>query len=114
MGGPVATIIAIVLAVAFLAAGVAKLRGVPQMRDNLRRIGVSPPLQTVIGVLEVLAFVGLLIGFAQSWLAVVTAVCLVLLMVGAVVFHIRAGDGPQGFAPPLVLGVLALILVFLI
>ena len=110
MGGVLGTIIAIVLAVAFLAAGVAKLQGVPQMKQNLSRLGVRRPLPTAIGALEVLAAVGLLLGFFATWIAVLAALGLTMLMIGAVVFHVRAGDGPAGFGAPALLGVLALVL----
>lgn len=99
------------VALAFLGAGVAKLTGAEQMVENLDgHLGISAGLRTTIGALEVAAGLAIALAlFAASWewLGIAAAVGLVLLMVGAVTYHLRAGDPPQGWAPPATLGVLA-------
>lgn len=105
------TILSIVLALVFAGAGGAKLAGQPMMRESATHFGIPWERYRLIGVLEVAAVVGLLVGLAVEPLALAAAVGLVLLMAGAVVFHLRAGDPPGRWAPPAVLGLLALVLV---
>jgi hypothetical protein len=59
---------------------------------------VSPGLVRALGVLELLAAVGLILPAVVDIAPVlvpVTAVCLVLLMVGAVITHVRYHDGAK-------------------
>lgn len=110
----VAWILQIVLALAFLGAGVTKL-----VRPKPALVGAgmawvddfSDSTVKTIGALEVLGAVGLVLpavtGVA-TWLVPVAAIGLVLTMAGAVVVHVRR---KETFLPPLVLGVLALVLV---
>ena len=105
-------IIAGLLAVAFAGAGMMKLTS---SRDEL-----LPKMPWVtdftdsqvrgIGALEVLGAIGLivppLVDIAPI-LAPIAAAGLALVMVGAVVTHIRRGDGMAAAAPAIVLGVLA-------
>lgn len=111
--GLVALIIGILLTLAFLAAGIMKLISHEQMVQQIdQHLGVSPGLRKTIGALEVAAAVGIalsLIVAALEWVGIAAAVGLVLLMIGAVIYHVRANDPPQAWAPPAVLGVLALV-----
>lgn len=87
-----ALVLSILLAVAFVGTGVMKLVGRSQMVEGLGRLGVGPALVRTIGALEVIAVVGLLAGIAVAWLGVAAAIGLVLLMAGAIGYHVRAGD----------------------
>jgi hypothetical protein len=63
----------------------------------------------LIGLLEVLGAIGLILPMALSILPILTgiaAVGLLLIMIGAVITHIRRGEMPL-LVPPAVLGVLA-------
>ena len=94
-------IIAIVLALAFLAAGLMKLS---RSREQLAASGMgyvedlSPGTVKAIGVAEVLAAVGLILpgitGIAPI-LVPLAATGLVLLMIGAIVTHLRRHEAPM-------------------
>ncbi|SFA75969.1 DoxX-like family protein [Amycolatopsis marina] len=104
-----AAILSILLAALFLGAGGAKLAGSKQTNEAAAHLGVPRRLDMTVGALEVAAAVGLVIGFWMTWLGVAASIGLVLMMIGAVGFHLRAGDSVQRFSPPAALGVLAAI-----
>ncbi|MGC5015998.1 DoxX family protein [Streptosporangium sp. DT93] len=91
----------VVLAVSFLGSGAMKLFGRSTVVVGLEELGVGRSAAAVIGALELAAGAGLLIGLAVRWLGVAAAAGLVLLMAGAVVTHVRAGDySDAGRRPP--------------
>lgn len=110
-------ILQIVLAVAFIAAGAMKLA---RPRAALVSSGMayaedfSDNAMKGIGALEVVGAIGLILprltGIAPV-LTPIAAIGLVLVMVGAVVVHVRR---KEQFVPPLVLGVLSLLLAVLL
>jgi uncharacterized membrane protein YphA (DoxX/SURF4 family) len=109
----VAWILQIVLALAFLAAGGMKLA---RPRPALVGAGMgwaddfSDNAVKGVGVVEVLGGIGLIlpaITGVATWLVPVAAIGLALTMAAAVVVHVRR---TESFVPPLVLGVLALVL----
>ena len=116
----VAWVLQIVLAVLFLLHGLfftvaygpvakrAEARGRPPS-------SLPPTFRQFIGVAELAAAFGLTVPPAFhlfSWLAPLAAAGLVLVMVGAVIFHARKSEFPA-VAVTLVLGVLAAVTVFL-
>jgi len=110
----VATIIVgVVLALAFLGAGTPKIVAMKQMRDSAEHFGLSINAYRVIGALEVAAAAGLLIGLGVAALGVAAAIGLVALMIGALIFHVRAGDPAKMWAPVPVLAVLAVVYIVL-
>jgi uncharacterized membrane protein YphA (DoxX/SURF4 family) len=105
----VATIIlSALLALAYAMAGGQKIAGTKTMLDSADHLHVAHRTYRLIGVLELLAAIGLLAGLAFWPLGAAAAIGLVLLMIGAVVAHLRAGDGVARFGPAAALGVLAL------
>jgi uncharacterized membrane protein YphA (DoxX/SURF4 family) len=91
----VLTVLAIVVAVLFVATGGVKLFGVTQslaIRDSL---DVPPGQWRMIGVLEWLGAAGLLVGLANEWVGRLAAIGLGALMVGAIVTRIRAARRHQ-------------------
>ena len=108
-----ASILAGILVVAFAALGSAKLAAVPAMRARAEHVGFSVSSYRGIGLLEVLAVVGLLAGAFVPVLGALAAGGLLSLVGGAVVVHLRNGDGVREIAPALVLGVLTLSLLLL-
>ncbi|MEM7115620.1 MAG: DoxX family protein [Chloroflexota bacterium] len=65
---------------------------------------------TIIGVLELLAGIGLILPMLTGILPILTpvaAVGLVLTMIGAAALHIQRGDGSQAIVMNVVLGLLA-------
>jgi uncharacterized membrane protein YphA (DoxX/SURF4 family) len=107
-------IIAGLLAVAFLAAGAMK---VVRTKEQLAEAGMawvedfSPGMVKLIGALEVLAAIGLILPAVLDIAPVLVplaALGLVLMMIGAVVVHVRRKEVPA-MVPSVVLLVLAAI-----
>lgn len=80
-----------------------KLFGQVKIIELLGELGVQRRMAAVIGALELAAVAGLLVGFIVPWIGIAAAAGLVLLMIGAVVAHHRAGDynDPKRRAPAL-------------
>ena len=103
-------ILAAVLGIVFLGAGMTKLTGQQQMVDNFERWGYHPSVMTATGAVELLAAVLLLVGIAVNALAITGALLVMFIMAGALMTHTRAKDPLAMFAPPAVLLVLAVVL----
>jgi hypothetical protein len=102
-----ATILAVLLALAFSALGAAKVRAVPAMRELATEAGFSTAAYRRIGLLELAAAIGLLLGLVQPLIGALAAIGLLLLLTGAVAVHVRKGDGPRKAAPALVCALFA-------
>ncbi|GAB4061026.1 DoxX family protein [Catellatospora paridis] len=100
-------ILAVLLAVAFAALGAAKVKAVPAMRELATEAGFSTAAYRRIGALELAAAIGLLLGLLQPLIGALAAAGLLLLLTGAVVVHVRKGDGLRKAAPALVCALLA-------
>ena len=108
----VATVTGIVLVLAFLAAGLAKVTKQDRMVQTAEHLGLSVRQFQLIGAPEIAGAVGVLAGVVSDdldALGIVGAVGLVLVGVGAFVTHLRAGDPPKGAAPSLVLALVAVL-----
>ena len=108
------TILAGVLVVAFAAAGAAKLAAVPAMRARAAHVGFSVAAYRRIGLLEILGVLGLLVGALLPAIGALAAAGLLLLLGGAMIAHLRSGDGPRELAPALVLGLATLAFLILL
>ena len=108
------TILASVLVVAFAAAGAAKLAAAPAMRARAAHVGMSVAAYRRIGILEILGVLGLLVGALLPVIGALAAVGLLLLLGGAMIVHLRSGDGPRELAPALVLGLATLAFLILL
>ena len=106
-------VLTVLLAIAFGAIGSAKLLAVPSMRARAEHVGLGIDAYRAIGALEVAGAVGLVAGFSLPLLRALAALGLLLLLVGAVVAHLRVKDGLKEMAPALVLGTLSAILLTL-
>jgi uncharacterized membrane protein YphA (DoxX/SURF4 family) len=109
-------IIAGLLALAFLGAGLTKLtQPKEKLKDRMTWTRHASAGQVkAIGALEVLAAIGLILPAALGIAPVfvpLAALGLVLLMVGAAIVHARMGE-PQGIVTAVVLAVLAAIVVW--
>lgn len=100
-------VLAVLLAVVFLALGTAKVLALAPMRALAAEVGFSTAAYRRIGVLEVLGGIGLLAGLAEPLIGGLAGIGLFVLLTGAVVVHLRNGHGPQKFAPAVVAGLLA-------
>lgn len=101
--------LSLLLTVAFLGAAGLRIAGAPSVRSADARLGVTRPLDRTIGALELAAGAGLIVGFWFRPLALATSIGLVLLMVCAVAFHLRARDPAKELAPPAALGIAAVV-----
>ena len=82
------------LALAFLAHGWLFLAPPAEMVDQMNA-SIAPPFRIFIGVAEVLAAVGLTLpGFTRilPWLVPVAAAGLIIVMIGATIFHIARSE----------------------
>ena len=95
----VAIVVSVLLALVFAQAGQNKFSGSELARVCPGHLGITPGTYRLVGVLEILAAVGLIVGvIVAPVLAAVSSIGLALLMLGAVALHLRAGD-PFRIAP---------------
>ncbi|MFI7335329.1 DoxX family protein [Micromonospora aurantiaca (nom. illeg.)] len=106
-------VLTLVLAAVFVGTAVPKLTGQAQMRERMAHLGVSPGLTRALGVLELAAVAGLLLGLLWPPLGIAAAIGLALQMAGAVVYHSRAKDPAATILTPVIFAVAALALVYL-
>ena len=110
----VASVLSVVLFLAFVSAGLQKVRFNPLMSATASRLGSTKRGYQRIGVVEIVAALGLLVGLGHRsssfWVlpSEFAAVGLVIMMTLAVSVHLRSGDRPRSAVPALSLGVLAL------
>jgi uncharacterized membrane protein YphA (DoxX/SURF4 family) len=99
-----------VLGLAELAAGGTKLAGADSQVEVFEQLGYPQWFRLVTGGLELLAGVGLLVGLVgQPRLALGGSVLAVVVLIGALGSHVRAGDSAGEMVPAAVLLVLALV-----
>jgi putative oxidoreductase len=106
------TILAAVLGVVFVGAGLQKLTRQQMVVENFKRWGLADVILQATGWLEVLTGTFLLTGIAIPALAVTGSLLVIPIMLGALATHQRAHDGVALWAPPLVLLLLDLWLAY--
>ena len=110
----IATIVlSVLLAVELAATGVIKVMGTGTARANAEHLGVSPQLSRLIGVAELAAVAGLLAGIMVKPLAILTAGAVVVLMGGAVGYHLKARDKVGAVLPAVITALVAIALLSL-
>jgi uncharacterized membrane protein YphA (DoxX/SURF4 family) len=96
------------LGVAVVAAGGTKLAGVDSQVEVFEHLGYPQWFRVITGGLEVAAGIALLAGFVVApRLALAGSLLAVIVLVGALGSHVRAGDSPGEMVPAAVLLVLA-------
>ncbi|MGH3554832.1 MAG: DoxX family protein [Mycobacterium sp.] len=90
------------LAALFAFTSLIKLVGVRQSLAIRDHLGVKPMQWRVIGLLELAGVAGVLVGLAWPPIGVVAAIGLALLVLGAIVFHIRASDSAADTVPAVI------------
>lgn len=85
-----------------LGPGLLKVTGNPRMRASAQHFGIPWQRYRLIGVLELAAAAGLLLGLAVPALGVAAALGMLLLLIGALVVHRRAGASSAEAAPALI------------
>ena len=99
------------LALAFLAAGLMKLRTPEKLQEAEWARAAGSGAIRALGAAEVLGAIGLILPAALGIAPVLTplaALGLAIVGLGATVVHLKAGEGLKGAAPALVLGLLSL------
>lgn len=91
--------VSIVLALLCLLPALAKLSGHVRMRQSAQHFGIAWPRYRLIGVAELAAAVGILAGLRVRPLGIAAAVGMVVLLIGALIAHTRAGDAAKEQAP---------------
>jgi uncharacterized membrane protein YphA (DoxX/SURF4 family) len=109
----VATVLQVLLGLAFLGAGVSKLAGAQMQVEIFDRLRLSQSFRPIVGIVEIIGALGILAGVAVHWVAAVAAIGLVGVMLGALLTHIRSRDAVQNVVPPAVLLCVAAIVVAL-
>lgn len=94
--------ISLLLAAACLLPGAAKLLGHPRMRQSAEHFGIRWHRYRLIGVAELAAAAGILLGLWWHVLGVAAATGMILLLLGALVTHRRAADSGKDMAPAMV------------
>lgn len=111
----VAWIFAVVLAFVFAAAGVVKITD--RVREDRIRFGYSKRQYQLLGVAEVAAAAGVIIGVASrpvEWIGHAAAIGICVTMVGALIVHARVEDDTKDIIPALaMLATAILYIVFL-
>ncbi|SDG88441.1 DoxX-like family protein [Sinosporangium album] len=101
-------IVAVITAILFVLAGLPKLLAQPAMVTELGRLGVAPGFMRIVGLLEVLGGLGVLAGIWIGILGILAPAGLILVMLGAIGTHVRAGDTANQTLRPLPLLILAI------
>ena len=95
-------ILSLLLTLACLVPAVAKLAGHPKMRHAAAHFGIAWRRYRLIGVAELIAAAGVLIGWFWRPAGLLAAVGMVLLLLGALIAHRRAHDSVREAVPALV------------
>ena len=95
-------VVTLLLAAACLAPGAAKLLALPQMQASAAHFGIDWSRYRLIGVLEVAAAVGVVVGLAVHPIGIAAGVGMAVLLVLALVAHQRAGDDLREAVPAIV------------
>lgn len=104
-------VVQVVLGLLFLLIGSAAVAGMKMLVENFRRFGYPQWFRVVTGSLEVLGGIGLLIGILLPWLAELASAGLTLVMLGAVLTHLRTRDPWKEIILAIALGMLTSLVV---
>ena len=95
-------VVTALLAALFAFAGLIKVLGVRQSLAIRDHLGVDPTQWRLIGLLELAGVAGALAGLAWAPIGVAAAIGLALLVLGAIVFHVRASDSVADTVPAVI------------
>jgi hypothetical protein len=95
-------IVMALLAAMFAFAGLIKVVGVRQSLAIRDHLGVDPTQWRLIGLLELAGVAGVLAGLKWAPIGIAAAIGLTLLILGAIVFHVRASDSVADTAPAVI------------
>jgi hypothetical protein len=106
-------VLSVLLAVEMAVTGAPKVIQLSAVRASAEHLGVSVDVDRLIGVAQVSAAVGLLLGIAFPVLSVVTGAAVCLLMAGAVGYHVKAADKVTAALPAVVTAAVAVAVIAL-
>ena len=86
----------------FAFAGLIKVVGVRQSLAIRDHLGVDPTQWRLIGLLELAGVAGVLVGLTWAPIGIAAAIGLTLLILGAIVFHVRASDSVADTVPAVI------------
>jgi hypothetical protein len=95
-------VVTALLAAMFAFAGLIKVFGVRQSLAIRDHLGIDPTQWRLVGLLELAGVTGALVGLAWAPIGVAAAIGLALLVLGAIIFHVRASDSAAGTAPAVI------------
>lgn len=95
-------IVTALLAALFGFASLIKVVGLRQSLAIRDHLGVKPVQWRLIGLLELAGVAGVLVGLVWPPIGVAAAIGLALLLLGAIVFHVRASDSVADTAPAVI------------
>ena len=95
-------IVTALLAALFSFSSLIKLFGVRQSLAIRDHLGVEPVQWRLIGLLELAGVAGVLVGLVWAPIGIAAAIGLALLVLGAIVFHVRASDSVADTAPAVI------------
>jgi DoxX-like family len=95
-------VVTALLAAMFAFAGLIKVLGVRQSLAIRDHLGVDPTQWRLVGLLELAGVAGALAGLAWAPIGVAAAIGLALLVLGAIVFHVRASDSVADSVPAVI------------
>jgi hypothetical protein len=101
------TILSVVLALAFIGLGAARVMAIPYMTSLARTLGIHFAQFRVAGLLEVLFGLMVLGGIWIDWMSTMGSLLMTAAAAIAIVAHARANDILQNYILPAVLLVLA-------
>ena len=93
------TVLAALLVIQAVLLGTAKVLRLAPMRERAVHVGFTVDDYVRVGALELLAAAGLGVGLVLPVIGVLAASGLLLLLGGAMVAHLRAGDSPRELIP---------------
>ncbi|MER5791489.1 DoxX family protein [Streptomyces sp. NPDC059627] len=91
-----------ILAVWFVLLGAGKVLGLPAMAERAAHVGFTVGGYRIIGLLELAGVLGLFVGWMVTGVGVAAAAGFLLLLTGAALAHLRAGDRPPALVPVIV------------
>jgi uncharacterized membrane protein YphA (DoxX/SURF4 family) len=91
--------ISLLLAAACLLPAAAKLAGHPKMQQSAAHFGIPWSRYRLIGVAELAAAAGIVIGLWWHPIGVAAAAGMALLLLGAIITHRKAADNVKEMAP---------------
>lgn len=103
-----AGIVAVPLAALFAVLGVAKVFAVPRMRTAAAHADLSVNAYRAIGVLELAAAAGIIVGLRFEALGLLTSAGILALMAGAIRVHLRNRDPAPRWVPAVATTALAI------